>query len=125
MTDPIPLSNGEWGRADHRPSNPKQSGNMSNTTTKTPSTAAAAATSTTLPAMDEKLLSLAKEAVKTGGVISMAEAQKLLSAVKDGGKYTDTEKTTMAHVREHFKWTPEADEWFRAEVRKWAASVGN
>lgn len=92
-------------------------------TTKTESTAAK--TATTLPAMDEKLLALAKEAVKTGGVISMAEAKTLFTAVKDGGKYTETEKTTMAHVREHFKWTPEADEWFRTEVRKWAASVGN
>ena len=90
---------------------------MTSTTTETKTT--------TLPVMDDKLLTLAKEAVKTGGVISLAEAKTLLSAVKDGGKYTETEKTTMAHVREHFKWTPEADEWFRAEVRKWAASVGN
>lgn len=101
---------------------------MSTTTTKNPTmtnTTSETTTTTSLPVMDEKLLTLAKEAVKTGGVISMAEAKTLFSAVKDGGKYTETEKTTMAHVREHFKWTPEADEWFRTEVRKWAASVGN
>lgn len=98
---------------------------MSNTTTKTPSKTTPDTTTATLPVMDEKLLNLAKEAVKTGGVISMAEAKTLFSAVKDGGKYTETEKTTMAHVREHFNWTSEADEWFRTEVRKWAASVGN
>ena len=95
------------------------------TTTKNTTMNTTETTTSKLPVMDEKILSLAKEAVKTGGVISMAEAKTLFTAVKDGGKYTDTEKTTMAHVREHFKWTPEADEWFRTEVRKWAASVGN
>lgn len=101
---------------------------MSTTNVKSPtmtSTTTETKTTTSLTGVDEKLLTLAKEAVKTSGVISLAEAKTLLSAVKDGGKYTEKEKVTMAHVREHFKWTPEADEWFRAEVRKWAASVGN
>ena len=104
----------------HEQQRPNMSTTTKNTTMNTTET-----TTSKLPVMDEKILSLAKEAVKTGGVISMAEAKTLFTAVKDGGKYTDTEKTTMAHVREHFKWTPEADEWFRTEVRKWAASVGN
>lgn len=56
------------------------------------------------------------------GRISMADAEKLFEAVKDGNSYTDIEKDTMAYVRENFKWTDAADEWFRGEVRTWAAS---
>ena len=56
------------------------------------------------------------------GRISKDDAAQLLDAVKDGDAYTDIEKDTMAYVREKYKWTDEADEWFRAEVRKWAAA---
>ena len=28
----------------------------------------------------------------------------------------------MAYIRDNYKWTEEADEWFRTEIRKWAAS---
>lgn len=56
------------------------------------------------------------------GRISMADAEKLFEAVKDGNAYTDVEKDTMAYIRENYKWTDAADEWFRNEVRKWAAS---
>ena len=43
-------------------------------------------------------------------------------AVKDGASYTDIEKDTMSYIRENFKWTDAADDWFRTEIRKWAAS---
>lgn len=56
------------------------------------------------------------------GRISMADAEKLFEAVKDGNSYTDIEKDTMAYVRDNYKWTEAADEWFRTEVRKWAAT---
>jgi hypothetical protein len=56
------------------------------------------------------------------GRISEADAEKLYAAVEDGAIYTDIEKDTMAYLRDNFKWTDAADEWFRAEVRKWAAT---
>jgi len=56
------------------------------------------------------------------GRISMADAEQLLEAVKDGDSYTDIEKDSVKYVRENFKWTEAADEWFRSEIRKWAAS---
>ena len=56
------------------------------------------------------------------GRISNADAAKLFEAVKDGKTYTDVEKDTMAYIRQNYKWTDSADEWFRTEVRKWAAS---
>lgn len=56
------------------------------------------------------------------GRISMADAEKLFEAVKDGNSYTDIEKDSVAYIRENYKWTDAADEWFRSEVRKWAAT---
>lgn len=73
---------------------------------------------------DKELLELSEELVKGrgDGRISLADAEKLLAAVKDGAKYTDIEKATMSYIRDNFKWTDEADKWFRTEIRKWAAS---
>jgi hypothetical protein len=73
---------------------------------------------------DGELLQLAEESVKGAGDgrISKADAQKLLEAVKDGNSYTDIEKDTIEYIRDKFKWTEEADEWFRTEIRKWAAT---
>ena len=56
------------------------------------------------------------------GRISVEDAKKLIEAVKDANSYTDTEKTTMAYIRDNYKFTDEADAWFRAEIRKWAAT---
>jgi len=55
------------------------------------------------------------------GRISLKDAKEMMTSVKDGGKYTDTEKTTIAYVRDNYKFTTEADDWFRTEIRKWAA----
>ena len=65
----------------------------------------------------EKLTSGASD-----GRISKDDAGQLFDAVKDGNSYTDIEKDTVAYVRDNYKWTEAADEWFRAEVRKWAAT---
>ena len=71
--------------------------------------------------MDKSLLDAADEAVAGAGDgrISLADAKNLLSEVKDGGDYTDVEKDTMKHIRDNYKWTDEADEWFRKEINKW------
>lgn len=73
---------------------------------------------------DGKLIDLAGQLVKGrgDGRISLDDAKKLLAAVKDGNAYTEIEKETMHYIRDHFKFTPESDEWFRTEIRKWAAA---
>ncbi len=73
---------------------------------------------------DLGLLEAAEEAVEGAGDgrISQADAEKLLSQVKDGDSYTDIEKDTVAYIRDNFKWTEAADNWFRTEIRKWAAT---
>ena len=69
---------------------------------------------------DKSLLDAADEAVagRGDGRISLDDAKKLLEEVKDGNSYTDIEKATMAYVRDNYKWTDEADKWFRTEIRK-------
>lgn len=56
------------------------------------------------------------------GRISKDDAEKLFELVKDGDRYTEVEKNTMKYIRDNYNWTDAADEWFRTEVRKWAAS---
>jgi hypothetical protein len=73
---------------------------------------------------EKELLVLAESLTKGkgDGRISMDDAEKLFAEVRDGGKYTDIEKNTMAYIRDNFKWTDAADKWFRTEIRKWAAT---
>lgn len=73
---------------------------------------------------DKELLEAAEKLVKGqgDGRISMADAEKLFAKVRDGGKYTNIEKETVSYIRENFKWTDEADAWFRTEIRKWAST---
>jgi len=73
---------------------------------------------------DRRLLELADGSVaKAGdGRISIADAKALFAAVQDADSYTDVEKATMKYIRENYNFTPEADAWFRTEVRKWAAT---
>lgn len=73
---------------------------------------------------DKHMLEIA-EATTAGqgdGRISIEDAKLLIAAVTDGGRYTDTEKATMTYIREHYKFTDEADTWFRDEIRRFAAS---
>lgn len=73
--------------------------------------------------LDRSLVELADSATsgKRDGRISVSDAKKLLNAVKDNNTYTDIEKKTMEYIRENYKFTDKADEWFRTEIRKWAA----
>jgi len=73
---------------------------------------------------DGELLELADESVKGvgDGRISIADAKKLFEAVIDGNVYSEVEKDTVEYIRDNYKWTEEADAWFRTEIRKWAAS---
>ena len=75
---------------------------------------------------DGALIEATEKAVagRGDGRISREDAEGLYKLVHDGDSYTDVEKDTLAYIREHFAWTEAADEWFRTEVRKWAATKG-
>jgi nucleoid-associated protein YgaU len=69
---------------------------------------------------DRALLEVAESAVSGKGDnrISLRDAQRIVKKVKDGGAYTDVEKRTVKYIRDKFKFTGEADKWFRAEIGK-------
>lgn len=73
---------------------------------------------------DREMLEIADRATsgRGDGRISLEDAKQLIEAVKDGGRYTEVEKETMAHIRDNYKFTDEADAWFREEIRRWAAA---
>ncbi|TAL32358.1 MAG: LysM peptidoglycan-binding domain-containing protein [Spirochaetes bacterium] len=75
---------------------------------------------------DGNLLKIADAAVKGkgDGRISLKEAKRILATVKDSEEYTGVEKTTMSYIRDNYKFTEEANSWFRTEIRKWAAKKG-
>ncbi len=74
--------------------------------------------------LDKRLVEMAQAVVagQGDGRISHDDAKKLFDAVKDGGVYTDVEKVTMEYIRDNFKWTESADEWFRGQVASWAST---
>ena len=73
---------------------------------------------------DGELIELADKLTAGGkdGRISKEDAGEVLEAVKDGNSYTDIEKATVKYLRDNYKWTDAADEWFRGEIRTWAAT---
>lgn len=73
---------------------------------------------------DGELLELADKLIAGSGDgrLSKDDSAKLLLAVKDASSYTDIEKATVKYLRENYKWTEAADEWFRTEIRSWAAT---
>ncbi|MCZ6533340.1 MAG: LysM peptidoglycan-binding domain-containing protein, partial [SAR324 cluster bacterium] len=75
---------------------------------------------------DNEMIMLADQAVagQGDGRISLKDAKLLLAGVKDANKYTDIEKATMHYIRDHYRFTPAADKWFRTQIRSWAAIRG-
>ncbi len=73
---------------------------------------------------DAELLELAEKLTSGAGDgrLSKDDASQLFDGVRDGDAYTDIEKDTVAYIRDNYKWTDAADEWFRTEIRKWAAT---
>jgi hypothetical protein len=56
------------------------------------------------------------------GRLSVDDTAQLIEAFKEGGSYTDIEKDTMSYLRDNYKWTAAAAEWFRIEIRKWLST---
>jgi hypothetical protein len=73
---------------------------------------------------DRKMIEQADRAVAGAGDgrISLDDAKSLLALAKDANAYTDVEKNTMKHIRDSYQFTDAADDWFRTEIRKWAAT---
>lgn len=75
---------------------------------------------------DSEIIELADQAVagRGDGRISLEDAKLLLAGVKDANKYTDIEKATVRYIRDHYRFTPASNRWFRTQIRSWAATRG-
>ena len=72
------------------------------------------------------LIDMAKDCVsgKGDGRISLSDAQKLFKKAQDGRSYTKIEKDTVKYIRDNFKWTEQADKFFRKETRRVSVTRG-
>ncbi len=70
--------------------------------------------------VDKHLYEIAEDAAnQPGGMITMTDARVLLTAVIDGGIYTDVEQETVRLIRKNMVWLPEALQWFNETLTQW------
>ncbi|GBF51111.1 hypothetical protein LPTSP4_26420 [Leptospira ryugenii] len=73
---------------------------------------------------DRQLLEIAEKASqRSKAPLSKNVAKNLFDTIVDGNEYTDVEKRTVKYIRDNYNFTPEADEYLRTEIRKWAAKI--
>ena len=67
---------------------------------------------------DRALLEAAEERISGQGDGSISEkaAEEIVELTKDGGRITETELTTLKYIRENYKFTPKAAEWFAGKL---------
>jgi hypothetical protein len=70
--------------------------------------------------LSKSLIALADECVAGvgDGRISKGDAELILKAIMDDGKYKAIEKKTVAHIQANYKWTEAALKWFEGEIAK-------
>lgn len=66
---------------------------------------------------DKELLRLANELGKKGEEIDLEGSKRLFTKINDYNDYTQVEKLTVAYIRKNYKFTVEANQWLRAEIR--------
>ena len=71
---------------------------------------------------DRELLDVATELSAKNEEITLEGSKQLFQKIKDYDDYTQVEKQTVAYIRKNYKFTPEANNWLRTEIRRWAAS---
>jgi hypothetical protein len=71
---------------------------------------------------DRELIEIAQELTEKKEEIKLEGSKKLFLKIKDYDDYTDIEKRTVSYIRKKFKFTSEANQWLRNEIKKWAAT---
>ena len=71
---------------------------------------------------DRELIEIAQELTEKKEEIKLEGSKKLFLKIKDYDDYTDIEKRTVSYIRKKFKFTSEANQWLRTEIKKWAAT---
>ena len=71
---------------------------------------------------DRELIEIAQELTEKEEEIKLEGSKKLFLKIKDYDDYTNIEKRTVGYIRKEFKFTSEADQWLRSEIRRWGAT---
>ena len=71
---------------------------------------------------DKELIDLVIKITNDKDVINLQDSKQIFSKISDYNDYTNIEKKTIAHIRKKYKFTSEANNWLRAEIRKEAAT---
>ena len=71
---------------------------------------------------DKELIKVAKDLTNNNEEITIEGSKKLFTRIRDYDDYTQIEKQTVAYIRKKYKFTPEANQWLRKEIRKWAST---
>ena len=71
---------------------------------------------------DRELIEIAQELTEKEEEIKLEGSKKLFLKIKDYDDYTNIEKRTVSYIRKKFKFTSEANQWLRTEIKRWAAT---
>ena len=71
---------------------------------------------------DRELIEIAQELTEKEEEIKLEGSKKLFLKIKDYDDYTDIEKRTVSYIRKKFKFTNEANQWLRTEIKRWSAT---
>jgi len=48
--------------------------------------------------------------------IDVAMAEQIVRQIFEDDQYSAVERLTISYLREHYAWTPEADQWFKEQI---------
>jgi len=71
---------------------------------------------------DRELIEIAQELTEKEEEIKLEGSKKLFLKIKDYDDYTNIEKRTVSYIRKKFKFTSEANQWLRTEIKRWGAT---
>ena len=71
---------------------------------------------------DRELIEIAQELTEKEEEIKLEGSKKLFLKIKDYDDYTNIEKRTVSYIRKKFKFTNEANQWLRTEIKRWSAT---
>jgi len=71
---------------------------------------------------DRELIEIAQELTETEEEIKLEGSKKLFLKIKDYDDYTNIEKRTVSYIHKKFKFTSEANQWLRTEIKRWGAT---
>ena len=71
---------------------------------------------------DRELIEIAQELTEKEEEIKLEGSKKLFLKIKDYDDYTNIEKRTVSYIHKKFKFTSEANQWLRTEIKRWGST---